>query len=193
MTKRLSTVAALCGLSSAIVFVSAFLVLGFMHAEVDIVRDYISKLGSKGQPYAHYWNLLGFVLVGLLLAVFGWCFGLYKNDYILGACLLLAGFGFALGAIPTDFADAQSPLSVAHYVSICMALAGYSLALARLTGARSTARERTAANGVVVFAILIIVLVFGGVLAEPVAHRAMLIIVFSWVVITSLGLLRVSP
>ncbi|MEM0895641.1 MAG: DUF998 domain-containing protein, partial [Verrucomicrobiota bacterium] len=145
--------------------------------------------GSKGQPYATWWNLFGFITVGLLLAAFGWFFGLCKNDRILGACLMVAGLGFALAAFPTDFSDAHSPLSTAHYVSICLALAGYCFGLARLTGSRSTARDRKTANWVVVLSILPIMFVSGGVSAEPVAHRVILIVVFSWVVITSLRLM----
>jgi hypothetical protein len=129
-------------------------------------------------------------LVGLLLAAFGWLFGLCKNDYVLGACLMVAGFGFALAAIPTDFSDEQSPLSKAHYVSVCLALAGFCFGLARLTGRQSSVRERVTANWVISLSILPIVCVTGGVSAEPVAHRIILIVVFAWLVLNCLQLLN---
>ena len=166
------------------------MLFGFLRPDFDFFVDFISKLGAKGQPYASCWNVVGFGAVGLLLAAFGWLFGLCRNDRVLGACLMVAGLGFSLAAIPTDFADAQSTLSKAHFVSICLSLAGYCFGLARLTGSRSTGFERITANWVIALAILPIVGVSGGVSAEPVAHRIILTVVFTWVVLSSLRLLR---
>ncbi|MEM0896245.1 MAG: hypothetical protein AAGJ79_05105 [Verrucomicrobiota bacterium] len=84
----MSTLTALCGLLSVSVFVGSFSIFGLLHSDFDVFHDFISNLGSKGQPYAIFWNLLGFVAVGLLLAAFGWFFGLCKNDRIHGACLI---------------------------------------------------------------------------------------------------------
>lgn len=190
MARRLRILTAVCGLSAVSVFLGSFVVLGFLHPDFDAFGDFISKLGGKGQPHAFYWNVLGFGAVGLLLAAFGWLFGSCRNDRILGACLMVAGLGFALAAIPTDFAEPQSPLSAAHFVSICISLAGYCLGLARLTGSRSTDYDRIMANWVIALAILPIVGVTGGVLAEPVAHRVILTVVLTWVVLNSLRLLR---
>ena len=63
---------------------------------------------------------------------------------------MVAGFGFALAAIPADFSDVESPLSKAHFVSICLALAGYCFGLARLAGSRSSASERVTASWLIV-------------------------------------------
>ena len=103
---------------------------------------------------------------------------------------MVAGLGFALAAIPTDFADTQSTLSKAHFVSICFSLAGYCFGLARLTGTQSTDYERITASWVIVLAVLPVVCVSGDISAEPVAHRIMLAVVFTWVVLNSLRLLR---
>ncbi len=190
MARRLEVFTAACGLSSVSVFVCSFVLFGFLHPDFDIFGDFISKLGGKGQPYALWWNVLGFVVVGLLLAVFGWLFGLCRNDRLLGASLMVAGLGFSLAAIPTDLADTQSPLSKAHFVSICLSLAGFCFGLARLTGSRSPRHERIMANGVIALAIVPIVCVSGGVSAEPMAHRIILSVVFTWVVLISYRLLR---
>ncbi|MEM7475924.1 MAG: DUF998 domain-containing protein [Planctomycetota bacterium] len=188
--RRLQILTAVCGMLSVVVFSCSFVVFGFLHPDFNVFEDFISKLGGIGQPNALFWNVVGFGAVGLLLAVFGWLFGLCRNDRVLGACLMVAGLGFALAAIPTDFSAPQSPISAAHFISICIALAGYCLGMARLTGSKSTAYDRIMANWVVALAILPIVCVSGGVSAEPVAHRIILIVVFTWVVLNSLRLLK---
>jgi len=180
----------MCGLLSVSVFLCSFVLFGFLHPDFDPFGDFVSKLGGKGQPYATYWNVVGFGAVGLLLAAFGWLFGLCKNDRVLGACLMVAGFGFALAAIPTDFTEPESPRSAAHFASICLSLAGYCLGLARLTSSRSNDYDRTMANWVIALAILPIVCVSGGASAEPVAHRIILTVVFTWVVLNSLRLMK---
>ena len=91
------------------------MLFGFLHPDFDFLGDFISKLGGRGQPNGGYWNAFGFLSVGLLLATFGWLFGLCKDDRILGACLLVSGIGFAFTAIPADFGDAESPFSKAHF------------------------------------------------------------------------------
>lgn len=189
MTKGLKTITAICGLLSVSVFVFSFVLFGFLRTDFDFVRDFISKLGGKGQPYAFYWNALGFTAVGILLAAFGWCFGLCKSDRVLGACLMASGLGFALAAIPADFTDAQSPLSKAHFVSVCISLAGLCFGLARLAGSRSTKNDRVTANVVIALAIIPIVCASVGISAEPVSHRIILTVVFAWVLLNSIRLL----
>ena len=193
MDKGIRILTAVCGLLSVSVFVCSFMIFCFLHPGFDILGDFISKLGSKGQPYAICWNVSGFATVGLLLATFGWLFGLCQGDRVLGACLVVSGVGFTLAAIPADFADAQAPLSKAHFVSVCLSLAGFCFGLARLSGSRSTKQDRNIANVVIVLAIIPVVCVSGGVSAEPIAHRIILAVVFTWVVLSSIRLLRPDP
>ncbi|MEM6692090.1 MAG: DUF998 domain-containing protein, partial [Planctomycetota bacterium] len=181
MNKRIRILTAACGLLSVTVFACSFTVLGILHPDFNVFSDFISKLGTGGQPQAIYWNVLGFAVVGLLLAAFGWLFGLCKEDRILGTCLMIAGLGYAFAATPTDFTNADSPFSKVHFVSVCLSLAGYSFGLARLTGSQSTDFDKTAAKIVVTLSILPIICVSGGVSAEPIAHRIILTVVFAWV------------
>ena len=74
------------GLLAVMLFIGAFACFGLVNPDFDIGRDFISKLGSQTQPYAVWWNLIGFAAVGLLLAAFGWFYGLCQNDRVLGAC-----------------------------------------------------------------------------------------------------------
>ena len=191
MSNRTRTATGILGLATVALFVSAFLTIAVLNRDFNVASDYISKLGSNGQPYAMYWNTFGFGLVGLALAAFGWCFGLCMNDRLLGACVLVSGLGFAMAAIPTDLSDATSELSKAHYISVCIALAGWCLGLARLS--RSSFPDhfaRDSANYTILLSLLPLLCIGGGVSAEPIAHRIVLVVVFGWIILNSLRLLR---
>ncbi len=191
MNNRTQTATSILGLASVALFAAAFFSIAILNRDFDIASDYISKLGAQGQPYAIYWNTFGFGLVGLALAAFGWCFGLCMNDRLLGACLLLSGLGFTMAAIPTDLFDATSELSKAHYVSVCVALAGWCLGLARLSSSNFPAHfARHSANYTILLSLLPLFCVGGGVSAEPIAHRIVLVIAFGWVILNSLRLLK---
>lgn len=194
MLNRLPILTALLGLTSVSVFVGSFFLLGNLNPGFDIGSDYISKLGTHGQPYANYWNLIGFGAVGLTLAIFGWFFGACRNDRVLGTCLMVSGIGFALAAVPTDVTDAHSSLSKTHYASLCFALAGWCCGLARLAGARPGHDfARTTANYTIALVLLPMLCISAGVSTEPIAHRVVLVVVFTWVSLNSIHLLRLNP
>ena len=194
MDLRIRILTGILGLSAVLTFVVAFLVIGALTPDFHIASDYISKLGSRGQPYAGWWNAIGFAGVGLAFALFGFLFGLCTNDRVLGACLLIAGLGFAFAAIPTDFTDEYATLSKAHYASICFGLAGWCFGLARLTGAKSTNDfGRKTATYTITLSLLPMIAIGGGVSAEPVAHRIVILVVFTWIVANSLQLLNPHP
>lgn len=191
MTKRMRFLTAGFGLASVSIFAITFFLFAILNPDFDVASDYISKLGSKGQPYSHFWNVVGFGLVGIVLATFGWFFGMCAKDRVLGACLMVSGIGFAMAAIPADFADAHSPLTKAHYASICIALAGWCFGLARLSGSKSTdGFSQTTANYTVVLALLPMLGIGVGISAEPVSHRLVLVVVFGWIVLNSIRLLK---
>jgi hypothetical protein len=160
----------------------------------DPVNDYVSKLGAKGQPYAFWRNLLGFGTVGALILAFGATYGAHLGDRLVGVLLALFGIGFAATSVPVDIADPGSSLSKAHTVAICLGLACFMGALARLAHARSNGQAtRRSANAA---ATLLGVAGFG-YLAQlwsmPVAHRLVFGVVFGWMALTAAGLLRSDP
>ena len=190
MSNHTRTATGILGLASVALFASAFFSIAILNRNFDVASDYISKLGSTGQPYAIYWNTIGFGLVGLALAAFGWCFGLCMNDRVLGACILASGLGFAMAAIPTDLSDATSELSKAHYVSVCIALAFWCLGLARLSSSDFPDHfARDSANYTILLSLLPLLCIGGGISAEPIAHRIVLMVVFGWTILNSLRLL----
>ena len=193
MGTRIRILTGILGLSTVLTFVVAFLVIGVLTPDFQFASDYVSKLGSRGQPYADWWNAIGFGVVGLTFALFGFLLGLCTNDRLLGVCLLIAGLGFVFAAIPTDFTDEHSALSKAHHASICFGLAGWCFGLARLTGTRSiNDSARKIATCTITLSILPMIAMGGGVSSEPVAHRLVLLVVFAWTVANSLQLLKTA-
>ncbi|MEM7454674.1 MAG: DUF998 domain-containing protein [Planctomycetota bacterium] len=178
------------GLATVGVFVISFFVFAILTPDFDLVNDYISRLGAKGQPHAVWWNLTGFVAVGILFASFGWSYGRYIGDTVTSALLAIAGLGFAMGAIPTDLLNEASPLSRVHFASICVSLAAWCFVLARMghVGSDDELVKRTA-NWTAALSIVPMVGLAAGVFAAPVSHRLVLCVVFGWILVASARLL----
>ncbi|MFK8161818.1 MAG: hypothetical protein AB8H12_05085 [Lewinella sp.] len=71
------------------VFLGSLVVLGKLNEDFSFVNDFVSKLGATGAPNAIWWNLLGFVLVGILLMGFGFIYGAYLKDKLTGWLFVL--------------------------------------------------------------------------------------------------------
>lgn len=185
--KRMYSVTPLLGLVSVGLFVTTFFTLGFATPQYDLLHDYISMLGAQGQPFAIWWNLIGFVSVGILFAGFGWAYSRIIEDNWVGLFLMISGVGFAMGAIPADFINPDVPFSKAHFVSICLALAGWCLGLARIGHKHSGFRMgRMSANLAGLFAVFPMIAMATRLITAPLAHRLVLVVVLGWVVYTSI-------
>ena len=185
---------ALWGLSAICLLVTALGTFSVLNPDFHLLDDYISKLGALGQPYATGWNLVGFMGVGALVTAFGFSYGRYLGDGVVGTLLALFGIGLAATAVPVDLNDDASGLSKIHVVAICIGLGAYMFSLARLahkaTYGRSVHRAANMSAG-----LLGLVLV-GSALqlwSIPIAHRLVFLVVFGWMGYTSLQLLRESP
>ncbi len=77
------------GLITVLILISAIIIFGYANEEFSFLNDYISKLGAKGEPNALWFNVIGFTLVGILLFMFGFTYGLLLNDKILSILLSL--------------------------------------------------------------------------------------------------------
>jgi len=178
------------GLLSVVVLLVALAIFGSVNREFSFFNDFISKLGAKGEPHAIWWNLIGFIVVGLLLFLFGLLYGILLNDRLLAVLLSFFGIGFALTAIPMDMQVSNSPVSKAHIVVVCLGLAFWLFGLARLGyNRRLEKRIRKRAN---ITALILVVSMIGFVLdlwSMPITHRLVFGIVFGWTAITSLELL----
>jgi len=183
--------AGILGVLAFTLFLGSLLIFGFLSKDFSFSSDVISKLGARDQPHALWWNLIGFVMVGLLLIGFGLSYGKVLNDRLTGILLALFGLGFALTSIPIDLGETDTTFSKAHVVAICLALAFWLFGLARMSGKASMNKStKLRAN---VAAILLVISMIGGALALwsiPITHRLVFGVVFGWTLITSMGLLR---
>ncbi len=184
-------VTGILGMSSVCIFALALITFGWIHPDFHFFQDYISKLGARGEPLALAWNLTGFVTVGILLSLFGLSYGKILKDSLIGVLLFLFGLGFALTAIPFDMDQSELIVSRIHKAVICLGLASWLFALARLGYNQSLeVTIRTRAN---LTALSLVAAILGhllGIWSMPVTHRLVFAIVFLWTVISSMALLK---
>ena len=186
-TAKLRRVAGTLGLAAVLVFGLTLLVFSFVNPEFHWLNDYVSMLGAKGQPYSMWWNLIGFLSVGILFASFGWAFGLLIQDRWVGLALALFGVGFAAAAVPVDLDQSDSALSKTHIVAICLGMAAWLFGLARMAQlARLGKRVHRAANVAAGLVVLPIVIHMADLISVPVTHRLVFLVVFGWTVLMSI-------
>ncbi len=178
------------GILAVSILITALILFGNLNKEFSFLNDFISKLGAKGEPYALWWNLIGFSLVGLLLFGFGLLYGLMQHDRLLAILLSLFGLCFGLTAIPMDMEFSTTPASKAHYVVVCLGLACWLFGLSRMGYNVLLGKKiRTRAN---ITALLLVAAMIGFVLglwSMPLTHRLVFGIVFGWTAITSIELI----
>lgn len=178
------------GLLSVIILIVTLITFGCLNTDFSFLNDFISKLGAKGEPNALWFNLIGFICVGILLFAFGLTYGNLLNDKLLSILLSLFGLGFAFTAIPIDMQLSRTPVSKAHIVSICLGLAFWLFGLSRLGFNQKLKKQiRTRANYTAFALVLSIIGFVLGLWSMPVTHRLVFGIVFGWTTLTSLELI----
>ena len=179
------------GLLSVITLLTTLLVFGLLSPDFSFTEDFISKLGARGQANALWFNLFGFVTVGILLFLFGLLYGKLLNDTLLSVLLSLFGLGFAFTAIPVDLSVANAAESKAHTVAICLGLAFWLFGLSRLGYNQKLSNKiRHRAN---LTAVLLVASMLGFVFkiwSMPMTHRLVFMIVFGWTAISSIELIN---
>lgn len=178
------------GLLSVLNLVTALLIFGFLNSEFSFANDFVSKLGAQGEPNALWFNLVGFVTVGILLFIFGLMYGKLLNDKLLSILLSLFGLGFSFTAIPIDMQFYNTPVSKAHVIAICLGLAFWFFGLSRLGYNEQLKRKvRNRANITAVLLVLSMIGFVFGFWSMPVTHRLVFGIVFGWTALTSIELI----
>lgn len=147
------------GFSSVLIFGITLVTIANLTPDFSYLNDFVSKLGAQGQPYAMWWNMIGFLLVGILLAAFGYSYGKTINDRLAGICLALFGIGFAITSIPIEPGNTESALSTAHVVAICHGLASWMFGLARIAHLES--HNPSVKYGANIAATLVVLPMFG--------------------------------
>ncbi|MBD3275790.1 MAG: DUF998 domain-containing protein [Candidatus Marinimicrobia bacterium] len=191
---RKEKVIGIVGLLSVLILIAAIIIFGYLNNDFNFLNDFISKLGAKGEPNAAWFNLIGFITVGMLLFIFGLSYGKLLNDKLLSILLSLFGLGFAFTAVPIDMQFSSTPVSKAHIVAICLGLAFWLFGLSRLGYNRQLKKKiRNRANFIAVILTLSIIGAVLGLWSMPVTHRLVFGIVFSWTTVTSIDLIVPTP
>ncbi len=103
-------------------FLAVYLVMSAARPEYSHTKDAISELGSLDAPNLWAWNILGYILPGLLIALFG--AGLKREFSAVGRgatiasiAVIAAGLFMALsGAFPANMADFKSTTTQIHTI-----------------------------------------------------------------------------
>ena len=121
---------------------------------------------------------------------FGIFYGWFLGDKWSGLLLALFGVGFAMTSVPVDLLNEETPVSKAHIVAICLALAFWLFGLARVSyNPRFSNKIRNRANIAAVLIVISMVGVVMGLWSMPITHRLVFSIVFVWTAITSIELI----
>ncbi len=103
-------------------FLAIYLVMSDMRPEYSHSRDAISELGSLDAPNIWAWNIFGYILPGLVIALLGT--GLKREFSPLGrvatipfVALMASGLFMTLsGVFPANMADFESVTTVVHII-----------------------------------------------------------------------------
>ena len=109
------------GIVTPIIFWTTYFIMSSMRPEYSMYTKAVSELGSVDAPNKWIWNSLGYILTGLLLAIYA--VGLYKNIAIEKSSklplygILLSGIFMAIsGIFPGDFDNRLSLTMLLHTV-----------------------------------------------------------------------------
>jgi hypothetical membrane protein len=188
---RKNRIGAFLGISAVVLLICSLIVFSILNSEFDLFHDFISKLGALGQPYAIWWNIIGFVGVGMLLFGFGLLYGKIIKDRWVGIFLCLFGIGFGFTSIPVDLHSEQAAVSKAHIVAICVGLAFWMFALSRIGMLHRLDRKtRILANAAASLIGITMIGFMAGWWSMPVTHRLIFATVFGWTAVSSIELFR---
>ncbi len=112
---------AIIGISSAVIFWIAYFLMSSLRPDYSLFTKAISELGSVDAPYKWIWNVFGYIIPGVLIAIYS--VGLYRNVAIAKTSRLPL-FGIALsgifmslsGIFPGDFDDRESFTMLMHTI-----------------------------------------------------------------------------
>lgn len=194
------------GIGAWVWFWAVSFVLGALRPSYSHVARTLSELGARGTSHAMLWNLLGFMVTGVLVAATGAAIVHAVEPKTagrrIGATTLFVLTGLAIagqGALPADMAnglpDATSLHTRAHLISSVLSGLFWLIGIVVLLGA---IRKNPDWRGVwvisMVFVALTLVASFTlrGVMPEGLAQRTGNLIVCAWYVIMSARLVQLG-
>ena len=116
-----------CSLLAATVFWTALVAFGILRADYSQLTKAVSELGAVGAPHALAWNVLGFIVPGLLLAACGLAiatafdgFGNVLRWLLTGSGVAFAGTGVFPAVMQYGSPLMQAPSTVGHVVMLLL-------------------------------------------------------------------------
>ena len=121
-----------------LLFWSASVLLSALRPSYSHTTNTISELGAIGTPNATLWNVFGFMVPGILLAVTGATIAHAANaersasrtlamGLLLLSGLAIAGQGVMPAAMTNGIADVTNPSTRAHFISSLISAAAWAL------------------------------------------------------------------
>ncbi len=116
---------AYCGALAPVLYSVFLTIFSLLTPHYSNFKNAVSELGTVGAPYALPWNMLGFVLVGLLVIVFAWALylDLIPSQGTIGVPILvgLSGVGWAgAGLFPAEAGFAPSLHTTLHFTMVAI-------------------------------------------------------------------------
>jgi hypothetical membrane protein len=174
------------GLFGAALIFFAALTPGYSHATTAI-----SRFGAVGAPHQVPWNVFGFFLPGIFLALHGWGIGRASSDKTAGSLFALAGLAFAATAVPADMSNYSAPTSLVHIAASLAMFAFWLVAAIKLSFGRDPLAQITAAS--LGLAMAAGAVRFSGLVFPGTGQRLAFAAYFVWVVATSIALIATTP
>lgn len=182
---------AVLGLAASTIFFLALVAFGALDPAYSHTTKAVSELGSVGAANQLIWNLVGFLAVGILLALFGWSFGESVDDRPAKWLLTLFGLSFAATAIPADMNNLRSTGSTAHIVASMAVFLFWVLALLRLLWIKPRLPSLKLVTGIALALAVGSIVLRGSELLPPgLSQRISFAVVFGWVVVIAMLLPR---
>lgn len=186
-----SKAAGIYGVVATAWFTIALLVFAEIYPGYSHATKAVSELGAIGAPHQHAWNVLGFLLPGLLLAFHGWGLGISAGDRMAGTAYFLSGLSFAATCVPADMSDYGATTSQIHIAASLAVFAFWLAGSLRLTLSRTATSKALlrATTACLWLAAAAAAVRFSGLLFPGSGQRLAFAAHFAWVLSTALVLL----
>jgi hypothetical membrane protein len=197
----------LLGIVAWVLFWTASAVLGALRPSYSHLVNTISELGAVGTPHATAWNVLGFIIPGVLLAIAGAAIARSANTEaslsrtFATALLVVSGLAVAgQGVVPAEMvngaADISSASTQGHFVSSLISGAAWAAGALLLVGPmrrNPNWRGLHIVSAVLVVLTLVASLALRGAIPDGLAQRIGNAFFCAWFVLMSLKLLSLEP
>jgi hypothetical membrane protein len=194
------------GIGAWVLFWVASVVLAAFRPSYSHVVNTISELGAVGTPHATAWNVLGFIIPGVLLALTGATIARTANPepslsrtlatVLLVLCgLAVAGQGVMPAEMANGVADVTSTSTRAHFVSSLISAAAWALGALLLVGPMKRNpnwQSLYIVSPVLVLLTLLTSFALRGALPDGLAQRIGNAFFCGWFILMSLKLVRLE-